>query len=1144
MTTRQQLEQAIAAQESLRGTIDDAILDATLGALRAQLATLAPPPEIESRRAQATILFLDLAGHTELIQGRDPEEIMEIIDRALQRLSEPIGRHGGRIVRYQGDGYKAVFGLPTARENDPDSAILAALDTLAEAGAIAAELAVERGLPGFQARIGIDTGLVLIGGGTEGEDAVTGLPVNLAARLESAAAPGTILISRHTYQHVRGVFDLTALPPIEAKGFAEPVAVYRVLRRKPRSFRTRRRGVEGVETRMIGRDAELGALQEMFTALVTQGRGGSALVVGEAGVGKSRLLYEFENWGDLQPDNVQLYRGRARLETQRLPYGLLRDVFVFRCGIHDDDNAATVRAKFVAGFHGVLGEEGEVTAKAHLVGHLLGYDFSNSPHVRPLLGDTRQLRNQAQFYLAEYFRAAAARMPVLLLLEDLHWADDSSLDAVAALLTALQRHPVMLLGAARPALYERRPGWLEDRPDHRRVDVALLDEDASGRLVAEIMQRAEAVPPRLQRLIVERAEGNPFYVEELIKMLIDEGVIFTGEGTWRVAADRLADIHVPPTLTGILQARLDGLPAEERATLQRASVVGRLFWDAAVDFIAGGSDALHALWPTLQRRELVFRREDTSFEGTNEYLFKHALLRDVTYESVLKRLRRDYHHRAAEWLILVAGDRVDEYADQIAAHFTAAGDTPAEANWQTRAGLQAAHRYAAPEAVRAFSRALELTPDDDHAGRYKLLAERLKMADLLGDRPAQLADIEALKRLATALGDQRRQAEALLEETRYHQITGAYENASAVGERALLLAEEAGDIALQARAQSAQGSAQMFLGDYDAARAYLERSLPLARQSGNRRTEVEALRTLGILLQEQGDFVGQFSYFEAALALAHELGDRVAERRALNSLGVAVQGVGRYEEAMGYYEGSLTIARAIGDRVGEGTVLGNMGILANHLGDYARSRALFEEALQIAREADDQTGVNICLLNLGTVITYLGEFDAALPPLEEARRGAEETADRPLMGYVLNGIGYSLVAGRRYEAAVPVLQQGCELRLELGQAHLAIETRAFLAEALAATGQPAAAMTEAEVVLDFLVDGQLEELEDTLRVLLAVYRTLAAAGDARAAAVLARAHDDLQTAAARLDDDARRAYLENVPWNRAIVALWSESSEQ
>ena len=665
MPDRRQLEQAIAVQESLRGTIDDAILDATLDALRRQLAALEPPPA--ARRVQATLLFLDLAGHTGLIQGLDPEEIVEVIDRALARLAQPVRRHGGRIVRYQGDGFKAAFGLPTAQENDPDHAIRAALEIVNEATRIAAELEAERGLPGFQVRLGIDTGLVLIGEGAEGEDSVTGLPVNLAARLEGLAEPGTVLISHHTYQHVRGVFDMQPLPPINVRGFPQPVAVYRVLRPKARSFRTRRRGVEGVETRMVGRDAEIAVLQSHFYAVIEEKQARSMVIVGEAGLGKSRLLYEFENWGDLQPVNVQLYRGRARLETQHLPFGLLRDVFVFRCGIYDDDAPPTVRDKLVAGFRSLLGDEMAEMA-AHRVGHLLGYNFSDSPHVRPLLGDARLLREAALQHVVAYFRTATERAPLVLLLEDLHWADDTSLDGIEPLLNALRDRPLLLLGAARPTLYERRPEWLAGRPTHQRLDLKLLADDASAQLVAEILQKAGAVPDRLRDLVVERAEGNPFYVEELIKMLIEQGVIervtsderrVTSDEdsslvtrhsslaeAWLIHLDRLDAIHVPATLTGVLQARLDSLPVAERETLQRASVVGSLFWDAAVVYVGDDDPAsVASVWPALGRRELVYSREETAFEGTREFVFKHALLRDVTYESVLLRRRRDYHRR-------------------------------------------------------------------------------------------------------------------------------------------------------------------------------------------------------------------------------------------------------------------------------------------------------------------------------------------------------------------------------------------------------------------------------------------------------------------------------------------------------------------
>lgn len=1145
MTNRHPLEQAITVQESLRGTIDDAIIDATIAALRAQLASLEPAASVESRRAQATLLFIDLAGHTELIQGRDPEEIMEIIDRALERLAEPVTRHGGRIVRFQGDGYKAVFGLPTAQEHDPDNAVLAGLDILETAAAIAAELEAERGLPGFKVRVGIDTGLVLIGGGTEGEDAATGLPVNLAARLESLAEPGTILISHHTYQHVRGVFDFQPLSPVQARGFADPVPVYRVIRRKTRSFRTRRRGVEGVETQMVGRATELAALQAMYGRMVERRECFSAVVVGDAGLGKSRLLYEFENWADLQPADVHLYRGRARLETQGLPYGLLRDVFVFRYGIHDDDTSAAVRKKIVDGFHAVLGQGDDVEAKAHIVGHLLGYDFTHSPHLLPLLGDARQLRTQALFYLTEYFRTTAENFPILFLLEDLHWADDSSLDAITALGLAFSAHPVMILGAARPTLYERRPRWMAEHPAHTRIDLSLLDSQSSARLVGEILQRVETVPQRLRELIIERAEGNPFYVEELIKMLIEDGVIVKGEDSWRVVDEKLADLQVPPTLTGILQARLDALPAAERDALQVAAVIGRLFWDAAVEIICRqhGSQIDESLWRALRQREIVFLREGTAFEGTTEYVFKHALLRDVTYESVLRRLRREYHRYAAEWLIKVGGHRVDEFADQIAAHFAAAGATREEAEWQARAGRQAARQYAAPEAIRALSRALELTPAEEPAGRFDLLGRRRQVYHLLGDRAAEAADLAEQARLAAAMEDEHCLAQVAVEQVRFQLVIGAYDEALAMSTRAQTLAEASSDAELKARALAGRGNVLMLLGEYDEARAALESALELARSTGAKAVLMDIMRLLGVVAEEQGDFDAQRRFYEESLRLAHELGDRVGVRRALNSLGIVALNRGAHAEARDYYEQSLAIARAIGDRMGEGTVLGNLGVLASNLGEYQKARQLFEDALTIAHEANDRTGVNYNMLNLAGILAHLGETDAAVARYDEALSGALDTGDRPLMGYILNGKGRALMDGGRLDEAIEVLRHALELRLELGQIHLATETRAYLSEALAINGDLAAALVEGESALSFMEDGQLEDAEDESRVFLSLYRLLRAAGDERAGALLERAYTRLQAAAAVLDAPSRQAYLDNVPWNRAILTLWAERGD-
>lgn len=1136
MSNRQQLEQAIAIQESLRGTIDDAIVDATIAALRAQLAASDPAAE-ESRPVLATILFIDLAGHTSLVQGRDPEEIMEIVDQSLRRLAKPIAHHGGRIVRFQGDGYKAVFGLPTARENDPDSAVRAALDILATAADIAVELEAERNLPGFRVRVGIATGRVLTGGGVEGEDTVAGLPVNLAARLESMAEPGTILIAHDTYRHIRGVFDFLPLEPVMVRGFPEPVPIYRVLRRKPRSFRTRRRGVEGVETRMVGRDAELGTLQEAFTRVIQNHERAAVVVIGEAGLGKSRLLYEFENWADLQPTDVQLYRGRGRLETQQQAYGLLRDLFAFRCGIFDDDAAEAAREKLVGIFRAELGAGDAVEMKAHLIGHLLGYDFGGSPYVRSLLDNPRQLRDQAFTYLNEYFRAAAGRNPLLIMLEDLHWVDDGSLDAISSLAAALEGYPAMLVGAARSTLYERRPDWLANRPAYRRLRLGLLEGAAGEQLVSEILQKMAGIPDRLCALIVAMAEGNPFYAEELIKMLIDEGVIIKGEEAWSVRMEQLADLHVPPTLTGIIQARLESLPPLEKATLQRASVVGRLFWDAAVDYIGEGSVTTKTPWSALRRHELIYLNEETAFEGTRQYTFSHALLRDVTYESVLRRVRRGYHHRVAEWLIMVGGDRVDEYAHLIANHFAQAGEDADEAEWQARAGKRAAARYAVTDALRALDRALELLPATETSRRFDLLLDREKLYNIQAARDLQARDLGELERIVDGFDDLAARAEVALRWASYHLAMGDFKAAIASATQAAEQATSAGDITQQARAAILHGNSLRFLGDFAGTRARLSDGLRLAQAAQAKSVEMDALRSLGIAAQEQGDLSEQLLYFEGALALAREIGDLWGARRALNSLGIIEQNKGSYESAQTYFEQSLVIARDIGDRLGENTVLGNLGVQATGLGQFPEARAYLEEALQIARDTDDVVGVNTWLLNLAYIVAVLGDVDRALGLYDEVRGNVVAAGDRPLLGYVENGVGRVLLESGRPTEAIPRLQQALALRESLEQPHLAAESRLLLAEALATTDDVSEAMATVEEGLAFLQVESLETTEDTARGLLAAYRVLSAAGDDRAGAILERAYDEVQAMVAPFDESSRRAYLENVPCHREIVAL-------
>jgi ABC-type oligopeptide transport system substrate-binding subunit/class 3 adenylate cyclase len=685
---------------------------------------LATRGQVQRERRIVTILFSDVKGSTAMAEDLDPEDVMEIMDGAFDVLIAPIYRYEGTLARLMGDAVLAFFGAPIAHEDDPERAIRAALEIVEGARAYGQRLQWERAIEGFNVRVGINTGLVVVGevgSDLRVEYTAMGDTINLAARMEQNAPPGSILITHDTYRHVRGVFDVLHQEPLQVKGRREPVRTYLVQRAKPRAFRKGVRGVEGIETRMVGRQAELTRLQEAFYTAIEDRELQMVTVVGDAGVGKSRLLHEFDIWAEVLPEDYFFFKGRALQEMQSQPYSLIRSLFAFRFQIEDTDPLPVVREKLERGASAALGAGEESRMCAHFIGHLVGFELGPSPHVEGVLDDAKQIRDRGLAYLADYFGALASENPVLVLLEDLHWADDSSLDVLNHLALSLLDESLMIAGTARPALFGRRPHWGEGQSFHRRLQLEPLTKRNTRRLLHEILQKVDQVPEALSNLVVAGAEGNPFFVEELIKMLIEDDVIVKGEDRWRVEPSRLSEVRVPPTLRGVLQARLDRLPIQDRTVLQQASVVGRLFWDRAVVCINESAaegveegEVLETL-SALRGREMVFQRETTAFAGAQEYVFKHAVLRDVTYRSLVRRLRRIYHELVAYWLIEQAGERVGEYMGLIADHLELAGRTVEAIEYLMQAGDRARALYAHREAIVAYQRALALLKEqEDH----------------------------------------------------------------------------------------------------------------------------------------------------------------------------------------------------------------------------------------------------------------------------------------------------------------------------------------------------------------------------------------------------------------------------------------------
>ncbi len=372
MEKREQILAAIDAQEGLRGKLDDQIIDATLAALQKQLKEFDELPE--QQRKQITLLFMDIVGSSKIGLHLDPEDAMQIMDGAMNYLARPVPKHGGRVTRYMGDGFKAVFGAPVARENDPEMAVRTGLKILESAQEYARKLKADWGIEGFQVRVGINTGLVALGGITEGEDTVMGSTVNLAARMESSAPPGNLMISQHTFQHVRGLFDVEPLDPITVKGFDQPVAVYMVQRFKARTFRKLVRGVDGIQTRMVGRETEYKYLQDAFKTALEESEGQILTITGEAGVGKSRLLAEFLDWLSTTKSRVRIFLGQSSLETQSVPYGLLRNLFVSQFQDPDSLDTKSAQANVEHGLSQLFGFDQRGEMRSHIIGQILGFD--------------------------------------------------------------------------------------------------------------------------------------------------------------------------------------------------------------------------------------------------------------------------------------------------------------------------------------------------------------------------------------------------------------------------------------------------------------------------------------------------------------------------------------------------------------------------------------------------------------------------------------------------------------------------------------------------------------------------------------------------------------------------------------------------
>ena len=916
-------------------------------------------------------------------------------------------------------------------------------------------------------------------------------------------------ISHETYTRVRGVFEVVAEPPIAVKGIAEPVATYLVQGVKARAFRVTTRGIEGVETRMIGRDDEFELLKDAFKRLFAEQKLAAVSIVGEAGLGKSRLIYEFSNWSEARPESFLIFQGRATPQTPVQPYGLLRDIIAWRWQIADGDSMAVAKAKLEAGLIPLFettDTPADAEAHAHLLGFLIGLDYGESRHLKPIKDDQKQIRNRAFFAASEMFRRLAAdrQLPIVMQLDDLHWADDPSLDFLFYLSQVAKDVPLLIIGVMRGTLFERREAWIGTAP-HRRIDLMPFGKGLSRELANELLKKLPEVPSALRELVSGGADGNPFYMEELIKMLIDQGAITIGE-PWVLHADKLVATQVPATLAGVLQARLDGLPPAERLALQEASVIGMVFWDEA---LAALDAASAEVLPDLARRELALPQKDASLAGMREYAFKHQILHQVTQETVLKRVRKVLHAKTGDWFAGLTDARASDYLAVAAQHYEAADEEAKACEYFTRAAEQAKERFASEAALDWIERALALIERVPDAERtllhWRLIDARERTYEIQGRRDDQAADLAVLARLADALGDRSRAAEIAYRQSHRAMRMGDWQTQAEAARRGMDLATAAGNDYWRLMAQRLLADATGIIEEAAGATVLAETGLAEARALGLRVVEPFFLNALAVLANASGDLVGAREYVQQNLAMRIILGDRRMEMLGRTNLAISEGQFGRFAAARREAGAALSVARAIGDRVFEGVAL---SILAE-------------------------------------IVLYQGEDTQALAHAQAAHAIAVETQGREKEIEALRVLADAELALGRTAEATRSFTRTVELAREVRHFLLLPDALVGLARVALAQRDPAAAVAHLEPVLAALAaDGTAAGGNDRAMICLTCWQALAAADDPRAPWVLEMAHAEVQSVAVRITDpDLRDSFLTNLPTSRAIVRAWAERDE-
>lgn len=974
-------------------------------------------------RRTVTMLFSDLQGSTTAAEHLDPEEWAEIMNGAFERLIAPIYHYEGTVARMMGDAILAFFGAPIAHEDDPERAVRAGLAIVAQIEPYRREV-MKRWSVDFDVRVGVNTGLVVVG--AVGSDlrveyTAMGDAVNVAARMEQTAKPGTVQISEATRRLVEGLFEFEALGTIDVKGRSEPVEAHRVVAAVMRPATTR--GIPGLGAPMIGRADQLDALIESLDEAIG-GQGRIVSVTGEAGLGKSRLITEARDIVVNRESAPEWIVVPALSYESAIPFTLTRRLIRRLVRMSDEAESESVWTAIHERIREVL--PGRSSDIGPFLGMAAGAAVPDEFHMRIDYLEPDRLRGEIFRSLLEFFEGIAARTPLVVVLEDLHWADASSVELVTDLLDLAERAPIALVLAYRPRRQE--PSWgvreaaERDHPHiNRIVELEPLPEDESSELVSALLS-VDGLPERVRSKILARAEGNPFFLEEVIRSMIDRRLVYEDDGRWLAHPD-LADVTIPETLSAVITTRLDRLDDRARSIVQAGSVLGREFrYDelaAVLDDISGVDEALI----TLQRRDIV---REVSRTPKRVFRFKHALTQEAIYETLLLRRRSEFHARIGRHLERVQPERSEDIAD----HLLAGGLPELALPFLVDAGQRALRTQAIPEAAARFGRALEILEATTDA-RPEIARGALeglgRTREAAFDFPAAIDAYTRLRVAGEKAGDldmalSGRNKAAFVTGMMLQNLEGAFAELTEIEASA----REAGRSASLAETCMYQCSLHAAVGEFDAVEHYMGELARVGEELDDVETMLFGLthlaNTFALSLRPE-DAIREAT---RALALAEESGHLKWQSELLTS-SIPLAHLQRNEviDALHAAERGMEIAMRIGNRESEGWAALIQGRVAMMRGDLEDALASFRRADNAYEESGMPWMVPLGRCMLASCYDRIGGRFAELAM--EMGRASLESLQMPLSdvfgGWIWAEIGHCLLTAGQVDEAEELFLQ-------------------------------------------------------------------------------------------------------------------------